>query len=45
MALKNSAQVVFDNLIFAYDDDITVATATTLAREMGVDFDPVNYDH
>jgi hypothetical protein len=43
--LKNSVQVVFDNLIMAYDDDITVSTATILARELGVTFVAEDYDH
>jgi hypothetical protein len=43
--LKGSAQVMFDNLIMAFDDDITVRTATTLARELGVSFEVEDYDH
>lgn len=44
-ALKNSAQVMFDNLVMAFDDDITVETATRLAYELGVNFDVRDYEH
>ena len=37
-------QTYFDRLILENDEYITVATATALARELGVDFDPANYD-
>lgn len=34
----------FDQLIFAHDEDITVDTATRLAEELGIEFDPYDYD-
>lgn len=43
--MKGSAQVMFDNLIMAFDDDITVNTARRLADELGVNFDPQDFDH
>lgn len=43
--MKGSAQVMFDNLVMAFDDDITVNTARRLADELGVNFDPQDFDH
>lgn len=40
---NSAAQQAFDNLIFAFDEDITVDTATALAKELGVTFDPEDY--
>lgn len=37
-------QARFDEFIFQHDDLITVPTASRLAAELGVDFDPENYD-
>lgn len=45
MTLKGSAQVMFDNMVMAFDDDITVQTATILAQELGVEFNVEDYDH
>lgn len=41
---NNSARSIFDSLVTIYDDDITVGTATTLAKELGLDFDVREYD-
>ena len=44
--LHNSAEVMFDNLIMAFDEDITLPTAALLAKELGiVNYDPRSYDH
>ena len=39
-----TAQQRFDALIFDYDEDILVKTAEALAKDLGVEFDPLNYD-
>lgn len=45
MTLKTGIEAMFDNLIFAADESITVDTASRLAKELGIDFDPEAYDH
>jgi len=46
MTLKTGIRAMFDNLIFAADDRISVETAQRLAQELGFDdFDPAAYDH
>lgn len=37
------AKNLFEQLIFEADEDITVDTATRLAKELGIDFDPEDY--
>lgn len=41
---SNFAQATFDRLISDFDENITVATATALAQELGVTFDPADFD-
>lgn len=41
---NTNAQRDFDNLIFNHDEDIKVATAALLAADLGVSFDPSDYD-
>ncbi len=41
---SNYTQTVFDRLISDHDDEITVTTATALAKELGVTFDPADFD-
>lgn len=36
---------LFDNLMFVADDRITVPTAQRLAAELGIEFDPRDFDH
>ena len=45
MTLKPSAQVMFDNLVMAFDDEIRVSTAQALADDLGLSFDPLDYEH
>lgn len=40
----NLIQARFDEFIFQHDDLITLPTAHRLAAELGVSFDPENYD-
>lgn len=42
--MSNDLQQVFDRFIFATDEDLTVNTAFKIAAELGVEFDPENYD-
>lgn len=41
---SNFAQAAFDRFISDFDESITVTTATALARELGVTFDPADFD-
>lgn len=43
--MKSPEQFAFDEFIFRFDDSITIPTAERLAREIGVEFDPLDYDH
>ena len=45
MALHSGIEAAFTNLMFMADDLITVDTATRLAKELGINFDPMDYDH
>lgn len=45
MTLHSAEQAAFDEFIFRFDTEITVDTARVLAQEIGVTFDPLNYDH
>ena len=42
---KTAEQTAFDEFIFRFDTEITLPTAYRLAQEIGVDFDPEDYDH
>lgn len=42
---KTAEQHAFDEFIFRFDTEITLPTAALLAKEIGVDFEPDNYDH
>lgn len=44
-ALKESAEVMFANLVMAFDDEIRVTTAQALAEDLGIDFDVRDYEH
>lgn len=45
MTLKSAEQAAFDEFIMRFDDLITLPTAALLAQELGVNFDPQDYDH
>lgn len=45
MTLRTSAEVMFSNLIMAFDDDIRVSTAQALAKDLGLDFTVEDYEH
>lgn len=45
MTLKSAEQAAFDEFLMRFDDSITLPTAALLAWELGVNFDPRNYDH
>lgn len=45
MVNKSVEQIAFDNFVMRFDDDITVNTARRLADELGVNFDPQDFDH
>jgi hypothetical protein len=45
LKLKDPAQAAFDEFVFRFDTELTVPTARIVAKELGVDFDPENYDH
>lgn len=42
--MSNYDQTRFDQFIDEYDDSITLTTAATLAKELGVEFFPETYD-
>ena len=44
--LKEGIEVMFNNLLMAADDLITLPTAAQLAKELGIrDYSPLDYDH
>ena len=45
MIAKTGIENMFNNLIFAADDLITVPTATLLAKELGIEFSAEDFDH
>lgn len=45
MTNKSGIEMAFDNLMFMADDLITIPTATKLAQELGIVFDPLDFDH
>jgi len=45
MTLKTGIEAMFTNLVMAADDLITVDTASRLAKELGITFDPSDFDH
>lgn len=44
MPNKSQAAMDFADMIFRYDEDIRVSTAQALAADLGVDFDPQDFD-
>lgn len=45
MTLETGIEAAFNNLVFMADDLITVQTAAILAKELGISFDPIDFDH
>ena len=45
MITKTGIENMFNNLLMAADDLITVPTAALLAKELGISFDPTDFDH
>lgn len=43
--MKSAEQFAFDEFIFRFDDSITLDVAAKLAEQIGVNFDPQDYDH
>lgn len=40
-----TAKIMFENLVMAFDDEIRVSTAQALADDLGIEFDPLDYEH
>jgi hypothetical protein len=45
MTLHSPEQAAFDEFVMRFDDDIPIPLAQALADAIGVNFDPLNYDH
>jgi hypothetical protein len=45
MTLKDTKKAAFDEFIMRFDDDITIDVAARLAEQLGVAYDPTDYDH
>jgi len=44
--LKDGIEVMFNNLLMAADEFITLPTAAQLAKELGInDYSPLDFDH
>lgn len=45
MSNEYRIRALFDELMMVGDDLITLPTAQRLADDLGIDFDPLSYDH